>query len=292
MPTPDGKLRGLYLGDIRPQTTLRNLIRFSLYSDELFVINPFPNPWHIRPAYNPIENPDQYKADTLNLLFFLFSVEPWIESGILHLIPDPGELNLELKLETARLAKVRRGERPADKRDLEEGRELGHEELLRVLCALPEDEIFRLFERSGKVLGEAEKRQLAAYARRTLRNDPVALSQPIGESSKDGQLIVMRAGVNLETALLICSATGAFPYTDMWTRWEELNRSARTDERDSARVESAHEGISSIGVSVSRQRQSCICPPHPTRWPVGEFSRPIAEDRQGSHGDNKSRIPR
>jgi hypothetical protein len=87
MPVPDGKLRGLYLGDIRPQLTLQNLIRFSLYSDQLFVIDPFQSPWVMKSEYNPIENPDQYKADTINLLHFLFSVAPWIESGTLYLIP-------------------------------------------------------------------------------------------------------------------------------------------------------------------------------------------------------------
>jgi hypothetical protein len=102
MPVPDGKLRGLYLGDIRPELTLQNLIRFSLYSDQLFVINPFYNPWIIRPEYNPIENPDQYKIDTINLLHFLFSVAPWIYAGVLYLIPDPGELNVDFKWATAR----------------------------------------------------------------------------------------------------------------------------------------------------------------------------------------------
>jgi len=47
---PDGQLCGLYLGDIRPELTLKNLIRFSLYTDHLFVIDPFHNPHVMQPA--------------------------------------------------------------------------------------------------------------------------------------------------------------------------------------------------------------------------------------------------
>lgn len=93
MPEPDSKLRGLYLGDIYPELILQNLVRFSLYSDQLFVINPVHNPWLMKGEYNPIENPEQFKADTLKVVWFLFNIAPWIDSGIVQLIPDPGDFN-------------------------------------------------------------------------------------------------------------------------------------------------------------------------------------------------------
>ena len=96
MPRPDGRLRGLYLGDIRPALTLNNLIRFSLYTDQLFVVDLFHNPWIMRPEYNPVENPEQFKMDTVNLVHFLFSVAPWIEAGLLSIIPDPGNPQAKL----------------------------------------------------------------------------------------------------------------------------------------------------------------------------------------------------
>src|SRR5580658_107296 len=60
MPNLDGKLAGLYLGEIRPELTLRNITRFSLYSDTILVVNPFPNPNILKSEYNPIDNPNQY----------------------------------------------------------------------------------------------------------------------------------------------------------------------------------------------------------------------------------------
>src|SRR5689334_16124798 len=174
MPAPDGKLRGLYLGDIRPDLTLRNLIRFSLYSDNLFVIDPCQSPWVMKPEYNPIDNPDQYKVDKINLLYFLFSVAPWIESGILYLIPDPGQLNVRFKWETARLAKARLGDQEPDQRDLEETYAFGREELRRTLFALPEEKLFQALEKAGEILTDEQKQKFLLYTRAELRKDPIA----------------------------------------------------------------------------------------------------------------------
>ena len=235
VPMPDGKLRGLYLGDIRPQLTLRNILRFSLYSDSIFVVNPFHTPNIMQTAYNPIENPTQYKADTVNLIHFLFSVAGWIEKGIVLLIPDPGDLKVAFKWETARLAKARLGDWQPDERDLEEARELGREELKRVLFALPEDKLFSQLERAGIALDDRQKGEFLAYARRELRNDPIALEQPIADNYRDRQMVPLRAGTNLETALLICSTTGAFPYTNLHSVWAQIIK-AHDELSETARV--------------------------------------------------------
>jgi SEC-C motif len=235
MPPPNEELRGLYLGDIRPELTLQNLVRFSLYTDHLFVVDPFHNPWIMRPEYNPIENPDQFKMDTVNLVHFLFSVAPWIDAGLLSLIPDPGDINVKLKWATFRIARARIGDREPDERDLEEARAVGHEELRRVLLALPEEELFSLMERSGPTLTEDQKQKFLVYARRELRNDPVALEQSVADNFREGQLVPFRGGANLETALMICSITGAFPYTNMHTKWREIME-AREQMNETARA--------------------------------------------------------
>lgn len=239
MPRPDSKLRGLYLGDIRPEFTLRNLIRFCLYTDQLFVVNPFPNPWVLRPEYNPIENPDQYKADTLNLIHFLMSVAPWINAGILTLIPDPGELNVALKWETACLAKARIGDQKPDERDLEDTYAHGREDILRAILSLPEKQFFRQLDQMGEDIGkvytEAEKREFFKIAKAKLRSDPIAWEGPLGADFRTGQLMPFRSGANLETALLICNLTGAFPYTNIHTKWRELTE-AREQLTETART--------------------------------------------------------
>jgi len=107
--------------------------------------------------------------------------------------------------------------------------------LQRVIFALPEEEFFNTLEKSGKILTAQQKRELFIYARSELRKDPVAWEGSIADNFKQGQMIPMRSGVNLETALLICSITGAFPYTNMHFKWREIIE-AREELSETARI--------------------------------------------------------
>ncbi|MCG2629718.1 hypothetical protein L6654_24140 [Bradyrhizobium sp. WYCCWR 13023] len=236
MPKPgDGKLRGLYLGDIRPELILQNLIRFSLYNDQILIVDPFPNPRNIKPKFNPFENPGQYKADMVKAIFFLFRLAPWIESGVVQLIPDPGDIDLNLRWETFDLARARRAGRPPDEADLADVHKAGEKDLARFLYAMDEKALLGMVERSGQKLNEDEKRDVVEYARQQLRDDPIAWEGKIGPGFEAGQMNLFRGGANLETTLMICDVTGAFPYTNMRTRWQEL-MSARDELSETARI--------------------------------------------------------
>ncbi|MDH2357670.1 hypothetical protein QCM80_45205 [Bradyrhizobium sp. SSUT112] len=214
---------------------MRNLIRFSLYNDQILVVDPFPNARNIRPKYNPVENPGQYKAEMVKLVYFLFQIAPWIEQGIVQLIPDPGDIDLDLKWDTIASARKRLGGIEPDVDDLADVHEVGRNALKRFLFALDDDTILRQVERSGQNLTDTEKSQFIEYARQELRDDPLAWERPIGDSAASGQMSMVRSGVNLETALLISDLTGAFPYTNMRSRWRELI-TARDELGETARV--------------------------------------------------------
>ena len=55
---------------------------------------------------------------------------------------------------------------------------------------------------------------------RLKKTDPLALDQSLEESGR--QMHPRRTGANLEMALYIAQATGAFPYTNIRMRWKEL----------------------------------------------------------------------
>jgi len=54
LPAPDSSLRALYLGENEPEMMVRNVFRFSLYADQILVVNPFLNPNVIAEDMNPI----------------------------------------------------------------------------------------------------------------------------------------------------------------------------------------------------------------------------------------------
>ncbi|MFK4726328.1 hypothetical protein ABIE89_007428 [Bradyrhizobium niftali] len=236
MPKPgDGKLRGLYLGDVRPELILRNLIRFSLYNDQILVIDPFPNARNLKPKYNPIENPHQFKAEMIKLVYFLFQIRPWIESGLVQLIPDPGEIDRKLRWETADLARERLKHIEPDEADLADVTQVGQQGIGRILSAMDEKSLLSMVKRSGQHLDKEEEQQFVQYMRQQLRDDPLALDQPLMSGEGRGQLSMVRGGTNLETALLISNVTGAFPYTSMRSRWREIV-SAHDELSETARI--------------------------------------------------------
>lgn len=100
LPTPGDDLRALYLGDSRPEAVVRNIVRFCLYADEVLVVSPFHNPWNIQEKFNPLVDPDQWKTDTLKLVLYVGALDPWIRTGLVNMIPDPGQFDLDLMLKT------------------------------------------------------------------------------------------------------------------------------------------------------------------------------------------------
>jgi hypothetical protein len=83
--------------------------------------------------------------------------------------PDPGELNLRFKWEIIELARARRGGSELDPRDLEDARVLSEDNLRRVLCALPDEQLLRLVKRAGMTLTLEEEQNFLTYARHELK---------------------------------------------------------------------------------------------------------------------------
>lgn len=109
LPKPDKLLRGFYMGDMNPDlgAILQNIVRYSLYTDEILVVNPLMNPRCIASDYNPLEHPGLYKQNTLEMIYFILKLYPWIESGTVNMIPDPGDFDYQLRKSTWEMAKKR-----------------------------------------------------------------------------------------------------------------------------------------------------------------------------------------
>jgi len=229
LPEPSRKLRALYLGEVDPFSLVRNVVRFSLYADEILIFDPFHNPWFMKKDFDPIINPDQYKSDTLKLLFFARFLEPWIRAGFVTLIPRPDRQNpIFIELAAKRLSNY--GPDPSASSDTEETIKAGY---LRSLATLSREKLTRTFRQEIPEITDEELEQVVKHFQRMRAEDPLVPDQ---ESEQLGmQLLVQRTGANLETALYVAHLTGAFPYTSQKFRWNEL-LTAHEDLPDTAQV--------------------------------------------------------
>jgi hypothetical protein len=217
---PEDKLRAQYLGAARPELVLQNIFRFSLYADQILILDPFHNPWSMTPEFNPIHAPDQYREETLRLVLFTSLLKPWIEADLVQLIPDPNDFLPGFRQETWALAKARlAGYKPA-KDEIAYMEQFAKADWERSLLAQPADHLAQMCRTQG--VPSEKIPALLEYAKRRLREDPLAVESPL-----DGQLMTMDSGGNLETNIFMSHLSGAFPYTDHPGKWRELNRSGK-----------------------------------------------------------------
>jgi hypothetical protein len=211
-----------FVGEARPEELLQNVLRLSLYVDRLFALDPFTKSWRTRPEYRPTLHPDHYQWLTLRLVLWALELEPWIRSGIVTVIPDPFDFDDDF----IRFALDEAQARPMpelDPRDEERLTRHTRDEMFGFWLSLPEEYLAKKARELGAT--DTEITGLSKYLAEIRRLSPFP---DLTESDKRReQMYQMDIGGPIEDALLICQLTGAFPYTDLYNRREELARFAR-----------------------------------------------------------------
>ncbi len=179
------------------------------------------NPRIIAPKYNPIENPSQYKQDTLEMVYFLFQLAPWIESGIVNMIPNPVDFDSELRKSVWSMAEKRWKEQNLElsEETMSELEPRGKESLAKFMYRLPEDKLEISIRRALPNLSDKAVKEQIDYVQELRHNNPLLLDQIIPE---DGDLQIMRMGANLELGLYMGQLTGSYLYTDRKDQWNEI----------------------------------------------------------------------
>jgi hypothetical protein len=218
MPAPDSTLRALYLGENEPELMLENVFRFCLYADQIILVHPFPNPNVIAEKFNPIVHPGEWRIHTLRVVFHLMLLEPWVDAGLVVLIPDPGTFDRSLRLSTRKLAEARlRGCHPGEE-DVENS--IFKEKTRRTFLMAPNDVLGRIAREANPEISDEEVKRVIQYMERERANDPLLPNRTLDQMPD--QMDYGNVGANLEMGLYICHATGAFPYTNLKFRWKEI----------------------------------------------------------------------
>lgn len=227
LPRPDQNIsRGVYLGTIDPRTVAVNAIGLLSYIDEIVLPNPFINPAYIRPEYSPTHSPAQYKEQTLKNVILLLTLEPFINAGMIHLIPDPTDFNEELRRSVWGMAEQRMKSWKASEEDTQQFKHLYEDDFKRSLRRFPEEDLRRMFRQDDPDLNEEMIEQVLALWKKQQKEDPLALLQPM-EPGQDNAQLKTDKGFNLEIALFLAGLTGSFIYTDTLIHWWHLHEHTR-----------------------------------------------------------------
>jgi hypothetical protein len=217
-PASDSHLRALYLGEYEPELMVENVLRFSLYTDQIVLINPFENPNIVAEEFNPIAHPGDWRLDTLRMIFHLMMMGPWIEKGYVIFIPNPGDFDPALRKKSWSLAEQRLKGNPHLQEDVDAS--FMKQKMRRTFLTAPRDYVERTIREMETQISDEKVREFAEYWEAERAKDPFLTGETIDKMSS--QIVTMRTGANLEMGMYICQAMGAFPYTNMRFRWNEI----------------------------------------------------------------------
>lgn len=218
LPPPDSSLRALYLGENEPEMMVQNVFRFSLYADQILVVNPFMNPNVLAQDMNPILRPGEWRLQTLRLIYQLAQLAPWIYAGLVILIPDPGDFDHSLRLKMWGLAMKRlNGSKPSQE-DIDQS--VVKARTRRAFLCSPREYLKRMTREANPGISDEDVEKLLDEIERDRAADPLLLNDTIDRMP--AQNMVTSLGANLEMGLYICQATGSFPYTNVKFRWREI----------------------------------------------------------------------
>ena len=220
------------MGLVDPRTILPGVISSLAYFDEILVPNPFPHPRLISPEYSPTESPQLHKSQMLKNVLVLLTLQPFIDAGIVHLVPDPKEFDPDFRRQIVAMAEDRTTGWTLSAEEAKPGMALGEDESRRAIARLPPDQLEQFIRQTDPHIDQSLLQAVVAHIRASLDDDPLALLQSVEGGPEGGQLQMLRS-INLELALFLAQLTGAALYTDQPGNWRQLHQhtSAATDPR-------------------------------------------------------------
>ena len=222
LPRPDKRaFRAVYMGIIDPRTIAVSVISSLLYFDEILILNPFPNPVYYNQDYSPTRSPAQHKSQMLKNVSLLWMLEPFIDAGVVHFVPDPMEFNSDFRRVIMEMIEERGANWALNHEEMQSGQALGRDDTERWALRLPEDyQRHRIRESQPDIAPELLEGTIQ-YMKEKRANDPLALLQPV--------LVIRIASfgyceaLSLELALFVAHLTGAAVYTDEGAYWRQLH---------------------------------------------------------------------
>ena len=222
LPRPTARaFRGLYLGIVDPRTIAVNVTGWLSYFDQVVIPNPFVNAGNVKPDYSPTHKPSQYKAQAIKNVLLLLMLEPYIDAGLVHLLPDPTDFGGLMHV-VMDMAQERVGKAEIDDKDMERFRLLQKDELMRATLSMPPDALRGLIKRTSPDICPEEIEQLMSYMKEQHKLDPLALLQDLPPGEEGAQLQVIK-GFNLEVSLFLAKLMGGAIYTDTRVHWQHLH---------------------------------------------------------------------
>jgi hypothetical protein len=223
---------GLYVGDYQIDYLSRAVVRHSIYANKILLVEPFQHPYILAPKYNPIENPDQYRAQTLQDVNFYFTMLPWVQAGIVEFIRTPADFDRRLNFDALKRAQLVAADSTfqdaiketvadlAQRHSDYQGRHL-------LILSAPDSYLRRVFKKVSKGTDNFSEDDFISYIHSLREHDPDFL-EPLG-GPNSAQLRNFFSGGLMEMASSAAQMTDSYLFTDLKAKWAQIERDRGTN---------------------------------------------------------------
>ncbi len=222
----------IHYGLIKANSIINEVVRFSLYSDKIFVFHPLQNPSVTNQSMDPRNNPLLWLTDFLDALYFYIVIQKWVKAGIVKLIVNPYDYDDDLKKSLESVIE-KRAQKLLTKNYTEEdlGSSKRHmaEHLAPIYKGKSKDFIIKnilSWENPRFTKLEAEE-----FAKLILDSEPFAnpLFKDLNIKQSQGTLLPSKGGGPIESILKISQVSGANIYTPDNSNWNQLKEIGQND---------------------------------------------------------------
>lgn len=220
--------KSLHYNKLDANKIINEVVRYSLYSDEIFVFHPIQNPSITNQRLNPIKNPQIWLQNFLDSLYFYIVLQKWVRAGIVKLIINPYEYDFGLR----------------DKLDKEAEKRvnsiLSNSEFKKIASADVIEDMAELLAQSysRKSIFEIKQGLLEMTKPRFNEQDAELLAQEIFSKQKtinplydklnvpfgQNSIVTVRGGGNLESISYIAKLLKGNIYTTNETNWHQIKQ--------------------------------------------------------------------
>jgi hypothetical protein len=225
--------KSIHYNKLKPNKIIHEVVRYSLYSDEIIVFHPLQNPSITNQKISPIKNPQYWLQNFIDSLYFYVVLQKWVRSGIVKLIVNPYEYNFELREKFDNEAKKRvnsfLSEKEYHKISMDEASDSMAEMLAQSYKGKSIDKIKQgLINMKNPRFDEKEAEDFAQLIYSKIKScNPLydKLNVPYNQSS----IFTERGGGNLESILYVAELVKGNIYTTDKTNWFQINHSIKAD---------------------------------------------------------------
>lgn len=225
--------KSIHYNTLKPNSIISEVVRYSLYSDEIYVFHPLQNPSITNPNMNPIKFPRYWLQNFMESLYFYIVLQKWVRSGIVKLIINPSEFDFKLRDSFDEKAKIRVKEFLSDPRYKEISMESAEDAIAEELALSYKGKTLTeirtgLLNLKNPRFTEIEADDFSKKIFSKINNtNPLYVNLNIKPTHKS--IITTRGGGNLESILHIADITNGSIYTTSNSNWLQLSKLENVD---------------------------------------------------------------